>query len=115
MIKKIEKLDELAGSLQELWLSYNQIKTLDGVASLENLTTLYLSNNLISEWSELDKLTSLPQLKDILLLGNPIYEGLEEHDRRIQVLQHIPGLMKIDGDMIKPSEREEAAAASAGM
>ena len=29
-IKKIEKLDDIAGSLEELWISYNQIEKLDG-------------------------------------------------------------------------------------
>ena len=57
-IKKIEKLDDVADTLEELWLSYNMISSLDGVSGLSNLTTLYLSNNLIKSWDELDKLVS---------------------------------------------------------
>ena len=57
-IKKIEKLDDVADTLEELWLSYNMISTLDGVSGLSNLTTPYLSNNLIKNWDELDKLVS---------------------------------------------------------
>ena len=37
LLKKIEKLDSLAGSLEELWISYNLISSLDG---LQNLTKL---------------------------------------------------------------------------
>ena len=53
---QIEKLDDVAETLEELWASYNMITTLDGASTLTNLTTLYLSNNNIKSWSELDKL-----------------------------------------------------------
>ena len=68
-IKKIEKLDDVAESLEQLWISYNQITSLDGLASLSKLTTLYCSNNQIKAFSELDKLKSNEQLKDVLFLG----------------------------------------------
>lgn len=55
-IKKIEKLEDVAGTLQQLWISYNQITLLDGLACLTNLSTLYCSHNLIKSFAELDKL-----------------------------------------------------------
>jgi dynein light chain 1 len=58
MLKKIEKLEEVAGTLEELWISYNGINNLDGLACLPNLTTLYMSNNRIKNWDELLKLVS---------------------------------------------------------
>ena len=58
MKSKIEKLEDVAGTLEELWLSYNQITSLDGLSGLSQLTTLYISNNLIKGWNELDKLVS---------------------------------------------------------
>ncbi len=60
-LKKIEKLEDVAGTLQQLWISYNQIASLDGLACLTNLTTLYCSNNLLKSFSELDKLKSNEQ------------------------------------------------------
>jgi len=60
-IKKIEKLEDVAGTLQQLWISYNQIGLLDGLACLTNLTTLYCSHNLIKSFSELDKLKANDQ------------------------------------------------------
>ena len=52
-IKKIEKLDDVADTLEELWISYNLISSLDGLAGLTNLTSLYMSNNLIKSFGEL--------------------------------------------------------------
>jgi len=110
-IKKIEKLEENADSLKEIWASYNLISTLDGLSTLQNLEILYLSNNKISAWSELDKLKDLHKLRDVLFVGNPIYDEFQAHvdERRIEVLKHIPQVQKIDGDMVKPSERDAAA------
>jgi dynein light chain 1 len=48
----------VAGTLEELWISYNQINSLDGINMCSNLTTLYISNNAIKAWNELDKLVS---------------------------------------------------------
>ncbi|CAM9837717.1 unnamed protein product, partial [Choristocarpus tenellus] len=107
-IKKIEKLDDVAETLEELWISYNQITTLDGLSNLINLTRLYMSNNNIKSWAELDKLAGLEHLTDVLFLGNPIYEGMTKEEARIEVLRHIPQVSKIDGDMVKPTEREAA-------
>ena len=107
-IKKIEHLDGNAGSLEEVWLSYNQISSLDGLSGLTNLTTLYVSNNIIKHWAELDKLADLPNLKEVLLVGNPIYDEFTKELARVEVLKHLPNLTKLDGDMIKPSEREMA-------
>jgi len=104
----VEHLEAVASTLEELWLSYNQISTLDGINCCQNLTTLYLSNNSIKLWSELDKLAGLPNLRDILLVGNPIYDDLPKEQSRIEVLKRLPNLAKIDGDMVKPAERELA-------
>jgi dynein light chain 1 len=105
-LKKIEKLDDVSDTLEELWLSYNQINSLDGVSGLTNLTTLYLSNNLIKTWDELDKLATLPKLRDVLFHGNPIYDNLSKEETRLNVLRRLPKVAKIDGDMVKQTERE---------
>mmetsp|Transcript_24028 Transcript_24028/g.65010 ORF Transcript_24028/g.65010 Transcript_24028/m.65010 type:complete len:128 (+) Transcript_24028:518-901(+) len=107
-IKKIEKLDDVADTLEELWMSYNQIGSLDGLQGLNNLQVLYLANNNIKTWGELDKLAGLSGLRDVLFVGNPIYEGLTKEEARIEVLKHLPNVMKIDGDLVKPSERAAA-------
>jgi len=108
-IKKIEKLDDLVDTLEELWISYNLISSLDGLSSLTKLQVLYMSNNNIKNWSDLDKIAGLPELRDVLFVGNPIYEGLSREEQRIEVLKRLPNVAKIDGEMVKPAERELAA------
>ena len=57
-IKRIEKLDDLADTLEELWISYNLIGSLDGLAQLSKLQVLYISNNGLKSYDELEKLVS---------------------------------------------------------
>lgn len=112
-LKRFEKLEENAESLKEIWASYNQISSLDGLSCLPELEVLYLSNNAIKDWSELEKLSACTKLKDILLVGNPCYDDVSPEEARIKVLQHMSAnkaLVKIDNILIKPKEREEAAA-----
>mmetsp|Transcript_38186 Transcript_38186/g.49420 ORF Transcript_38186/g.49420 Transcript_38186/m.49420 type:complete len:115 (-) Transcript_38186:426-770(-) len=63
LIKKVTKLEDVSATLEELWISYNMLKTLDDINVLENLEVLYIGNNHISDWSELDKLASLPKFR----------------------------------------------------
>ncbi len=38
-----------------------------------NLRTLYMSNNKLKDWSEVDRLGALDKLEELLLVGNPLY------------------------------------------
>lgn len=108
-IKKIEKLDDVASTLEQLWISYNQIASLEGLQCLVNLSTLYMSNNKIKSFEELSKLATLPKLRDVLFVGNPMYDDLpDKNEARLHVLKHLPNVTKIDGEMVKPSEVEAA-------
>jgi hypothetical protein len=51
----------------------------------------------------------LPNLRDVLFIGNPIYDDYSRENARIEVLRRIPQVAKIDGDMVKPAEREQAS------
>jgi|TARA_B110000091_G_C13664660_1_gene411152 dynein light chain 1 len=108
-LKKIEKLDGCSSTLEECWFSYNAISSLDNVDSLTKLTTLYMSNNKLHSWDELTKLAGLAELRDVLFVGNPFYDGLTPEQQRIEVLKRLPQLAKIDGVMVTPTERTEAA------
>lgn len=55
----------------------------------------------------------MPNLRDVLFVGNPMYDEVPKEMARIEVLKHLPNLQKIDGDMVKPAERELALGTSA--
>lgn len=107
-IRKLEQLD--IPQLEELWLSYNKIDKLSGLDKLKNLKVLYMSNNLISNWGEIERLANqCPELVDVLFIGNPIYNNASsEQDYRMMMLQRLPKLQKLDGVPVDPEEREEA-------
>lgn len=66
-------LDDVGSTLEQLWLSYNIIEKLDGLTSCIKLHTLYISNNKIKSWEEVGRLSGLPEIKNLLLQGNPVY------------------------------------------
>ena len=43
----------MAESLEQLWISYNLIEKMAGIEALTNIRTLYMSNNLVSKWTEI--------------------------------------------------------------
>jgi dynein light chain 1 len=50
-IKKIEGLEAVSNTLEELWLSYNLIEKLNGIECCKKLRVLYMSNNRIKDWA----------------------------------------------------------------
>jgi dynein light chain 1 len=106
-IRKLEQLD--IPGLEQLWVSYNKIDKLSGLDKLKNLKLLYMSNNMVSNWSEIDRLANqCPELTDVLFINNPIYANTNEKDYRMMMLQRLPKLTKLDGQPVDPEEREEA-------
>lgn len=69
----VQGLDAVAGTLEEFWLSYNVITSTAGLEKCANLRVLYLSNNKIAGWGEVERLAPLSKLEELLLVGNPLY------------------------------------------
>lgn len=61
--------EALSDTLEELWISYNFIERIKGVTVMRKLKVLYMSNNLVKDWSEFNKLQELPCLEDLLFVG----------------------------------------------
>lgn len=84
-----------------------------GVEKARGLRVLYASNNRIKDWAEVDRLAALPDLEDLLLLGNPIHQEAvalagSTQSYRLEVLRRLSRLKKLDG---VPVEIEELDAA----
>ena len=111
MLKKLERLEDVAATLEELWVSYNMISSLDGLAACAQLQVLYAGNNRIADWAEVEKLAALPVLRDLLLAGNPIEGSAPDNATyRAMIIKRVPKIQKIDNIMVTPVEREKAAA-----
>lgn len=56
-------------TLEQLWISYNLIEKIKGVNVLRKLKVLYMSNNLVKDWVEFNRLAEIPLLEDLLFVG----------------------------------------------
>ena len=72
-IQRIRFLEDVAGSLEELWMSYNNVSNLDGLQTLQKLHTIYISNNKISDWQQIAKCAENGALRTVVFEGNPVY------------------------------------------
>ena len=61
---------------------------------LPNLRVLYASNNKLSSWADIEKVSQLPKLEELLLAGNPLYNDYRDRaalpEYRIEVRQPSP-------------------------
>jgi dynein light chain 1 len=112
-IKKISGLEEIGDTLRELWISYNQISTLDGLNCCTNLETLFISNNKIKEMAETKRLTLNPALSNLNIVGNPIYDNANRNEIRTGIIRTVPSLRNVDGEIVTDSERLSSATRSA--
>ncbi|KAG5460479.1 MAG: hypothetical protein BJ554DRAFT_7468, partial [Olpidium bornovanus] len=107
-IKKIEGLDAVADTLEELWISYNLVERLNGIECCKKLRVLYASNNKIKAWEGVLPLKELPVLEEVLLTGNPLEEKCTaDGNWRDEITKKLPGLKKLDGRPIIRDEVEE--------
>lgn len=120
-IKTFAGLDVLAGTLEELWISYNIIEKMKGLSGMHKLKVLYMSNNNIDDWSEVQKLNELESLQDLELVGkelllnsqqtfydhlcttfyyysgNPLCESMDESIWRSECTRKLPKIAILDG------------------
>ncbi|KAJ2946911.1 hypothetical protein O0L34_g16252 [Tuta absoluta] len=105
----VRKLDgfPLLKRLKCLLLNNNRIVRIgEGLEQyLPNLESLILTNNNISELGDLDPLATLPKLKTLSLMHNPV---ANKQHYRLYVAFKLPELRLLDFRKIKQKERDEA-------
>jgi dynein light chain 1, axonemal len=107
-IKRIMALEDVGATLEELWISYNQIEKLDGLQPCVKLSVLFMSNNKIKTFEEISKIAQLPEIKNVLFIGNPCYGDKSKEDNAPYVVKRIPQIEMVDGKMISPAVRKLA-------
>ncbi|EKX51967.1 hypothetical protein GUITHDRAFT_102579 [Guillardia theta CCMP2712] len=112
-IKKLDGVEDVSETLQELWISYNLLTSLRGVEKLSKLRVLYVANNLVAKLPELDVLKECKLLEELLLVGNPIWDELSKpggpEDFREQIAGRVPWLKKLDGSPLTEEEKTAGA------
>lgn len=61
-----------------------------GIEKLVNLRVLWMSNNKVKDWAELDRLAANVRLEELLLIGNPLSPTPGSPEYRIEVHFHTP-------------------------
>ena len=112
-IKKITGLTFVADTLKQLWVSYNEISSLDGVKDCVKLECLYVGNNLLASYNDLNILSNLTNLQHAVFKGNPfaveggnIKNPIDKQYTELipEVKKRIPSLMTLDGELCKMSD-----------
>ena len=97
LIKKLDGVADVGEHLEELWCSYNLIEKLTNFEKLTKLRVLYMSNNKVADFKQLEALKDAP-LEEILLTGNPLKQPSEAEadeigsEYRVAVLKQLKSL-----------------------
>jgi len=78
-------------------------------SSLARVRSLNLSPTSVSTWEEVDRLRSLPSLRELRLQHCPVLSGYSAHERRMLLVARLPNVRILNGgDIIPENEREDA-------
>ncbi|CAL8109764.1 unnamed protein product [Orchesella dallaii] len=109
--EEISKLGDVFPSLEHLSLTSCPLVKIpqDGGSKFKALTTLWLSNCLISDMVDVENLKYFPLLTDIRITGVPFLKDLPDETRRQQLIALLPTIQTLNrGQHITEDERETA-------
>ncbi|XP_052268329.1 dynein axonemal light chain 1-like [Dreissena polymorpha] len=88
-------VEAVGDTLEEMWISYNNIEKLKGINVLKKLKVLYIRVTNVKDMSEFSKLVDLPNMKELGFVGNPLAEsGQEVYTETIT--KKLPKLKRLD-------------------
>jgi len=91
-LKSLAGLEQVAETLEQLWISYCLIEKLKGVSVLKKVKVLYMSNNKVKDWKEFDQLKDMTSLVELTFMGNPLHEKHEAEGGGPHMTHHkLPG------------------------
>lgn len=102
-IRTISSLNEVTARISKLILRNNALTTLHGIENLTTLEGLDLSFNMISNFAEIELLSSLPVLESVWLEGNPI-SCARLYREQVFSFFSIPHKLKLDDKAIRGRE-----------
>lgn len=112
-IKSLTGLEAVGDSLEELWISYNNIEKLKGINVLKKLKVLYIRQNNVKDMVEFMKLADLTCMVELGFVGNPLADALSEagpENYTETITKKLPKLKRLDGfTVIRQDEEEEGA------
>jgi hypothetical protein len=79
------------------------------VEKLSQLRVLFLSNNRIKDWSEVERLAAAEQLEDLLLVGNPLYNEYRDSNTTPEYRVEVCAAQPSGGSKGRPACRHDAA------
>uniref|UniRef100_UPI00358EC987 tubulin-specific chaperone cofactor E-like protein isoform X2 n=1 Tax=Myxine glutinosa TaxID=7769 RepID=UPI00358EC987 len=99
--------------LERLVLANNPLQGISGykeklAKTFPRLQYLNLQNTALGEWSDIERLTALPALTDLRLLGIPLLKAHSATERRKLSIARLPCVRSLNGSWIFPEEREDA-------
>ncbi|CAK4695812.1 unnamed protein product [Aphanomyces euteiches] len=106
--KGIDQIGDVVASIAQtttcLYLSQNNIASLEGLKQFTRLKVLSLGGNLLARFEDFDGL-DMPQLRTLLLSGNPICDA---PNYRLRMIVLLPKVQTLDGTEVTPKEKELA-------
>ncbi|XP_062498823.1 serine/threonine-protein kinase 11-interacting protein-like [Corticium candelabrum] len=104
-LKLLSSSKQNINSIKELDLSNNRINKLIGCENLVNLVYLNVKNNLLTHANELNCLSNLTHLSDLVVAGNPFARGMLRRASVFARLHLVARQLTLDG--YKMSRRDE--------
>ncbi|KAG7389365.1 hypothetical protein PHYPSEUDO_010493 [Phytophthora pseudosyringae] len=95
----------VSASVSALYLSQNNLRSLDGIEQFAAVRLLSVGGNLLSCDKEVASLNELAQLRNLNLMGNPL---CDQPNYRLRVVAMLAKLQVLDNSDVTKKEREAA-------